>query len=75
MAEQLYRKISRIVETYIIISFVLITIVPLLNYSWVPAFVKVVYFTSFPLLILLLIASLAKDLILRLLERWLETRN
>ncbi len=75
LVEQYYRKIMRVVEFYVMISFVIITIVPLLDYSWVPPFIKFVYFTGFPLLILLFIISLFKDSLLDFLARRLSSKN
>ncbi len=69
MVEQYYRKVMRIVEFYVMLSFVIITIVPLLDYSWVPPFIKFVYFTGFPLLILLFLVSLFKDSLLNFITR------
>ena len=69
MVEQYYRKVMRIVEFYVMLSFVIITIVPLLDYSWVPPFIKFVYFTGFPLLILLFVVSLFKDSLLNFITR------
>lgn len=67
MAELLYKKVMRIVEYYVLLCFILITFIPLLNYSWVPAFTKFIYMTGFPLLILLFLVSLVKEPLLKLL--------
>ena len=56
-----YKKIMRILEYYVLVCFILITFVPLLNFSWIPGFIKLVYFTGFPLLILIFIVSLFKE--------------
>ncbi len=58
---QYYKVVSRIVEYYVVLCFILISFVPLLNYSWVPSFTRFIYFTGFPLLIILLIVSSMKD--------------
>lgn len=56
-----YKKIMRILEYYVLGCFILITFVPLLNFFWIPGFIKLVYFTGFPLLILIFIVSLFKE--------------
>jgi hypothetical protein len=61
MVENYYKRIMRILEYYVLICFIIITIIPLLNFSWVQPFVKFVYLTGFPLLILIFIISLFKD--------------
>lgn len=72
MVDQYYHRITRLVEYYIFLCFILITFVPLLDYGWVPAAVRFIYFTGFPLLLLLLLVSLAKEPLLDLLRRRLE---
>lgn len=72
MVELYYRRVTRIIEYYILLCFVLITTIPLLDYWWVPGFVKFIYFTGFPLLLLLLIVSLVKDALLEGLKRLFE---
>jgi len=72
MVETYYKNISKIVEYYVILCFVLITFVPLLNYSWVAPFVHFIYYTGFPLLLLLLLFSLIKESFLNWLSRILE---
>ncbi len=71
MAEIYYKKVTRIIEMYVIFCFVLITFVPLLNFSWVFPFTKFIYYTGFPLLILLILASLVKDSIIKIIERFI----
>jgi len=71
MAEIYYRKVTRVIEMYVIFCFVLITFVPLLNFGWVSPFTKFIYYTGFPLLILLILASLVKDSIVKLIERFI----
>jgi hypothetical protein len=66
MVEFYYKKIMRILEYYVLLCFILITFVPLLHFSWIPGFVKLVYFTGFPLLVLIFIISLLKDPIQKL---------
>jgi hypothetical protein len=61
MVENYYKRIMRILEYYVLICFIIITIIPLLNFSWVQPFIKFVYLTGFPLLILIFIISLFKD--------------
>ena len=61
-----YKKIMRILEYYVLLCFILVTFVPLLHFSWIPGFVKLVYFTGFPLLLIIFIISLFKDPIQRL---------
>jgi len=59
--EKYYKKIMRILEYYVLACFIMVTFVPLLNFSWVPGFIKLVYFTGFPLLIFIFIISLFKE--------------
>ena len=66
MVEFYYKRIMRILEYYVLLCFILVTFIPLLHFSWIPGFVKLVYFTGFPLLILIFIISLFKDPIQRL---------
>jgi len=72
MAELVYKKVMRVVEYYVLLSFILITFVPLLNYSWVPAFTKFIYMTGFPLLIILFLISMVKEPLLKFLSKMLE---
>jgi hypothetical protein len=67
LVEVYYKKTMRILEYYVLGCFILITFVPLLNFSWIPIFVKLVYFTGFPLLILIFIISLFKEPVQNLL--------
>ena len=71
-AEQYYKKIMRIVEYYVLICFILITFVPLLNFTWVPGFVKFIYVTGFPLLILLFVVSLFKEPLINLISKYIK---
>ncbi len=73
MVEMYYRRITRVVEYYILFCFIIITVVPLLNYSWVPGFIRVIYFTGFPLLLALILISLVKDAFLEMLKRRFES--
>ncbi|HFE65032.1 hypothetical protein B1H10_02840 [candidate division KSB1 bacterium 4484_188] len=72
MVEEYYKKIMRVIEYYVLFCFIIITFVPLLEYSWVPGFIKFIYMTGFPLLLLLLIISLVKEPLLNYLTRSLE---
>ncbi len=74
MVEAHYKKITRIVEYYIFISFIIIAIILpfLMDYSWIDPVIRIIYFTAFPLLLLLLIVSLVKDALLQFLKRRLE---
>lgn len=72
MVEEYYKKIMRVVEYYVLFCFVIITFVPLLEYGWVPGFIKFIYMTGFPLLLLLLIVSLVKESLLNYIVRLLE---
>jgi hypothetical protein len=73
LVEKYYRKVMRFLEYYVLLCFILVTFVPLLNFNWVPVFIKLIYFTGFPLLILIFMISIFKEslqtLILKLLER------
>jgi hypothetical protein len=68
-----YKKVMRVLEYYVLACFILVTFVPLLNFGWTQGFVKFIYFTGFPLLILIFIIGLFKnpiqDLFTRLLEK------
>lgn len=70
-----YRKTTRAVEYYVIICFIVITIFPLFEFSWIPAFIKFIYFTGFPLLILLILISLVKDPFLSFIERFVSSET
>ncbi|UCF65065.1 MAG: hypothetical protein JSW33_04335 [bacterium] len=59
--EKYYKKIMRFLEYYVLACFIMVTFVPLLDFSWVPGFVKLVYFTGFPLLIFIFVISLFKE--------------
>lgn len=72
MVDAYYKKITRIVEYYVIACFIIITVFPLLEYSWIPGFIKFVYFTGFPLLILLILISMVKDPLLNLMKNRVE---
>lgn len=61
LVETYYKKTMRILEYYVLGCFILITFVPLLNFNWIPVFVKLVYFTGFPLLLIIFIISLFKE--------------
>ena len=69
VAEKYFQKGMRFAEYYVMVSFVIITIFPLLNYSWIPAFIKFIYFTGFPLLILLFVASMMKETLIKFLAK------
>lgn len=69
VVENFYKKTMRIMEYYVLLSFLLITFIPLLNYSWVPIFTKFVYMTGFPLLVLLFLVSLVKEPLLNFISR------
>lgn len=62
----------RIAEYYVLACFVLITFIPLLNYSWVQGFTKFIYMTGFPLLLLLFLVSLVKDPLLNLISKFVN---
>ena len=72
MVDVYYKRVTRIIEYYIFLCFILITVFPLLEYSWIPGFIRFVYFTGFPLLILLLFVSMIKDTFLGMLKRRFE---
>lgn len=74
MVEMYYRRAVRIAEYYIFLCFILIALILpfLLKYSWVDRYVKFVYFTAFPLLIILLIVSIFRDPVIDLLKRLFE---
>jgi hypothetical protein len=75
MVDIYYRKITRIVEYYVIGCFIVITVFPLLKYSWIPGFIKFIYFTGFPLLILLILISLVKDPLLSFLKNYVTSES
>jgi hypothetical protein len=67
-----YKKITRIVEYYVIACFIVITIFPLFEYSWIPGFIKFIYFTGFPLLVLLILISMVKEPFLNFIKHFTE---
>lgn len=75
MVDAYYRRVTRVVEYYIFLCFIIITIFPLLEYSWIPLFIRFIYFTGFPLLILLLVVSIVKDAFLGMLKRRFEEQQ
>jgi len=72
MVETIYKRVLRISEVYIFACFLLITFVPLLQFSWVQEVVYFIYFTGFSLLIILLLTSFMKDAILDMLKQRFE---
>ncbi len=74
MVDMYYKKVMRILEYYVLSCFILVTFVPLLNFSWIPGMVKLIYFTGFPLLLLIFLISLFKDPIQNLLARVIENK-
>ncbi len=66
---EMYSKIMRLFEYYILLCFVMIMILPLMDYQWVAPVTRFFYFTGFPLLLVLLIVSLFKDVLLDFLEK------
>lgn len=67
--ELYYNRFVRFVEYYILICFIIITIFPLLEYSWIPGFIRVIYLTAFPLLIIVVLTSLFKEPLLEVLNK------
>ncbi len=72
MVEKYYKKIMRILEYYVLLCFILVTFVPLLDFKWIPYFVKLIYFTGFPLLIMIFIISIFKEPLQGLILKFLE---
>lgn len=74
MVEMYYRRVVRVAEYYIFLCFILIALILpfLLKYSWVDKYVKFVYFTAFPLLVILLIVSIFREPVIDLLKRFFE---
>ena len=68
-----YQLIVRIIESYIFLCFILITVIPLFEYTWVPIFIRVVYLTGFPLLLLVLLISFIKEPLLNYFEKKFES--
>ncbi len=64
-----YKRFVRFVEYYILVCFIIITIFPLLEYSWIPGFIRVIYLTAFPLLIIVVLSSLFKEPLLEALNK------
>lgn len=75
MVEAYYKRIVRVAEYYIFACFILIAVVLpfLVENSWVDGYIKFIYFTAFPLLVILLLASLFKEPLLALLERLFDS--
>jgi hypothetical protein len=74
MVEMYYKRIVRIAEYYIFLCFIIIAIVLpfMLEYDWVDSYIKFIYFTAFPLLIILLVVSLIKEPFLTILKNRFE---
>jgi hypothetical protein len=74
MVEMYYKRIVRVAEYYIFLCFILIAVILpfLLDYKWIDGYVKFIYFTAFPLLVILLIVSLFKEVFLDILKRRFE---
>jgi hypothetical protein len=74
MVEMYYKRIVRVAEYYIFLCFILIAVILpfLLDYQWIDGYVKFIYFTAFPLLVILLIVSLFKEVFLDILKRRFE---
>ena len=72
LVEIYYKKTMRILEYYVLGCFILITFIPLLNFSWIPVFVKMVYFTGFPLLLFIFIISIFKEPVQNLLTHMIS---
>jgi hypothetical protein len=70
-----YKKATRFVEYYVILCFIIITIFPLFEFSWIPLFIKFIYFTGFPLLVLLILIGLVKDPFLDLIKRFISSET
>ena len=69
MVETYYKKTMRLLEYYVLACFILVTFVPLLNFGWIQGFVRLIYFTGFPLLLLIFIIGLFKNPIQDLLSK------
>lgn len=69
MVDVYFKRVTRIVEIYIFVCFILVTFIPLLDYQWVPGFTRFIYFTGFPLFLLLLLVSLVKEPFIEMLKR------
>jgi len=67
-----YRRLTRIIEYYVITCFFIIVVVPLFHYDWINPFMKFIYFTGFPLLILLILVGLFKDALLDYIDRFIN---
>ncbi len=72
MVDTHYKRIMRVLEYYVLLCFILVTFIPLLKFSWVPVFVRLIYFTGFPLLIIIFIISIFKEPIQNLLAKILK---
>jgi fumarate reductase subunit C len=74
MVEIFYKRIVRVAEYYIFFCFILIAVILpfLLDYKWIDSYVKFIYFTAFPLLVILLVVSLFKEVVLDILKRRFE---
>ncbi|MFZ0389208.1 MAG: hypothetical protein WAN36_02030 [Calditrichia bacterium] len=74
LAENRYKAAMRIMEYYVLFCFVLITFIPLLEYGWVSWFIKFIYLTGAPLLILLFFFSLIKEQIISFLAKQMKKK-
>lgn len=73
-ARMFYRRFVRFSEYYIFLCFVIIIVVPLFEYAWVPGFIRTIYLTGFPLLLVIVLASFIKEPMLKFFEnRWPDT--
>ena len=72
MVENYYKRVMRILEYYVLACFILVTFVPLLDFGWTQGFVRFIYFTGFPLLILIFIIGLFKNPIQEMLRKILS---
>jgi ABC-type protease/lipase transport system fused ATPase/permease subunit len=65
---KLYNKFVRFSEIYIFLCFLIITVVPLFDYQWVPGFIRLIYLTGFPLLLIIVLLGFVKEPLIKYLE-------
>jgi ABC-type protease/lipase transport system fused ATPase/permease subunit len=65
---KLYNKFVRFSEIYIFLCFLIITVVPLFDYQWVPGFIRLIYITGFPLLLIIVLLGFVKEPLIKYLE-------
>jgi hypothetical protein len=72
---KLYNKFVRLSEIYIFLCFLIITVVPLFDYQWVPGFIRFIYLTGFPLLLFIVLLGFVKEPLIKYMESRQSSTN